>query len=243
MEIKEINIPSIELSEPLQIAPPIVVDIPITIDMGIPVIDAPCAVVRDSMTGRKDHFTNDPDGNVALCDHTAPFYFAPDFTPNTKIITPKQNTKTEAPELTKVKPPDIPKLKENNDDTTKPVKEIDCPAKNQQYRIGDLRNSEAKEKVVGFEIINGQCVELWASTNIVDKYLPSGSVAATTFGVTIVATTAATLTPFLNKALKPVFKQIISRLKKLIGKKDKTIFSSKVRLKKQKLLSSKNVDD
>ena len=243
MEIKEINIPSIELSEPLQIAPPIVVEIPITIDMGVPVIDAPCAVVRDSVTGGKDHFTNDPDGNVALCDHTAPFYFAPDFTPNTKIITPKQNTKTEAPELTKVKPPDIPKLNENNDDTTKPIEEIDCPAKNQQYRIGDLRNSEAKEKVIGFEIIDGQCVELWANTNIVDKYLPSGSVAATTFGVTIVATTAATLTPFLNKALKPVFKQIISRLKKLIGKKDKTIFSSKVRLKKQKLLSSKNVDD
>ncbi len=243
MEIKEINIPSIELSEPLQIAPPIVVDIPITIDKGVPLIDAPCAVVRDSVTGGKDHFTNDPDGNVALCDHTAPFYFAPDFTPNTKIITPKQNTKTEAPELTKVKPPDIPKLKENNDDTTKPVEEIDCPAKNQQYRIGDLRNSEAKEKVVGFEIIDGQCVELWASTNIVDKYLPSGSVAATTFGVTIVATTAATLTPWLTKLLKPVFKQIISRLKKLIGKKDKTIFSSKVRLKKQKLLSSKNVDD
>jgi len=243
LEIKEINIPSIELSEPIQIAPPIVVDIPITIDMGVPVIDAPCAVVRDSVTGGKDHFTNDPDGNVALCDHTAPFYFAPDFTPNTKIITPKQNTKTEAPELTKVKPPDIPKLNENNDDTTKPIEEIDCPAKNQQYRIGDLRNSEAKEKVIGFEIIDGQCVELWASTNIVDKYLPSGSVVATTFGVTIVATTAATLTPFLNKALKPVFKQIISRLKKLIGKKDKTIFSSKVRLKKQKLLSSKNVDD
>ena len=243
MEIKEINIPSIELSEPLHIAPPIVVDIPITIDMGFPVIDAPCAVVRDSVTGGKDHFTNDPDGNVALCDHTAPFYFAPDFTPNTKIITPKQNTKTETLELTKVKSPNIPKPKENNNDITKQIEEIDCPAKNQQYRIGDLRNSEAKEKVVGFEIINGQCVELWASTNIVDKYLPSGSVAATTFGVTIVATTAATLTPFLNKALKPVFKQIISRLKKLIGKKDKIIFSSKVRLKKQKLLSSKNVDD
>jgi len=242
-DIPEIFIPNIHIPEPIHIEPPIVLNTPVSIDMGIPVIDAPCAVVRDSLTGSKDHFNNDPDGNLALCDHTAPFYFAPDFTPNTKIITPKQNTKTEAPELTKVKPPDIPKVKENNNDITKPIKEIDCPAKNQQFRIGDLRNSEAKEKVVGFEIINGQCVELWASTNIVDKYLPSGSVAATTFGVTIVATTAATLTPWLTKLLKPVFKQIISRLKKLIGKKDKTIFSSKVRLKKQKLLSSKNVDD
>ena len=242
MEIKEINIPSIELSEPLHIAPPIVVDIPITIDMGFPVIDAPCAVVRDSVTGGKDHFTNDPDGNVALCDHTAPFYFAPDFTPNTKIITPKQNTKTEAPEIPEIKTPEIPKTKENNDNNVIQEKEIDCPAKDQQFRLNDVRNAEAQEKVVGFEVIDGKCVEIWAKTDFVDKYLPSSSVVATTLVVTIVATSAATATPFLTRLLKPIFKQIINRAKKLIGKKSGTKFSSSSCLKKQKLLS-KNVDD
>ena len=196
MEIKEINIPSIELSEPLQIAPPIVVEIPITIDMGVPVIDAPCAVVRDSLTGGKDHFNNDPDGNVALCDHTAPFYFAPDYSPSAKIITPKQNTKTEAPEIPDIKTPEIPKTKENNDNNVIEEKEIDCPAKNQRFRLNDLRNAEAQEKVVGFEVINGKCVELWGKTNFVDRNLPSSSVVATTLVVTIVATSAATATPF-----------------------------------------------
>ena len=111
MEIPEINIPNIHIPEPIHIEPPIVLDTPVSIDMGIPVIDAPCAVVRDSLTGGKDHFNNDPDGNVALCDHTAPFYFAPDYSPTAKIITPKQNTKTEAPEIPDIKTPEIPKQK------------------------------------------------------------------------------------------------------------------------------------
>ena len=61
MEIPEINIPNIHIPEPIHIEPPIVLDTPVSIDMGVPVIDAPCAVVRDSLTGGKDHFNNDPD--------------------------------------------------------------------------------------------------------------------------------------------------------------------------------------
>jgi len=235
LEIPEINIPNIHIpAEPIHIEPPIVVDTPLTIDMGVPVIDAPCAVVRDSVTGGSDHFNNDPDGNFAICDATAPFYFAPDYSPTAKIITPKQNTNTEAPE--------IPKTKENNNDNVIKEKEIDCPAKDQQYRLNDLRNAEADEKVIGFEILDGKCVELWGKTDFVSKYLPSSSVVATTLVVTIVATSAATATPFLTKLLKPIFKQVINRIKKLLGKKTGTKFNSSSRQKKQKLLS-KNVDD
>ena len=35
-----------------------------------------------------------------------------------------------------------------------------------------------------------------------------------TFAITIVATTAATLTPILNRVLKPLFKQAIGKVKK-----------------------------
>jgi len=242
LEIPEINIPNIDIPEPIHIEPPIVLDTPVFIDMGVPVIDAPCAVVRDSLTSGKDHFNNDPDGNVALCDHTAPIYFAPDYSATAKIITPKQNTQTEAPEIPEIKTPEIPKTKENNEDTVIKEKKIDCPAKDQQFRLNDVRNAEAQEKVVGFEVIDGKCIEIWAKTDFVDKYLPSSSVVATTLVVTIVATSAATATPFLTKLLKPLFKQIINRIKKLLGKKSGTKFNSSSRLKKQKLLS-KNVDD
>ena len=242
MEIREIFIPNIDIPEPIHIEPPIVVDTPLTIDMGVPVIDAPCAVVRDSVTGGSDHFNNDPDGNVAICDATAPFYFAPDYSPTARIVTPKQNTNTEAPEIPDIKTPEIPKTKENNDDNVVEEKEIDCPAKNQQYRLNDVRNAEAQEKVVGFEVIDGKCIEIWEKTDFADKYLPSSSVVATTLVVTIVATSAATATPFITRLLKPIFKQVINRVKKLLGKKSGTKFTSSSRQKKQKLLS-KNVDD
>ena len=106
--------------------------------------------------------------------------------------------------------------------STPPVKppetEVECPGPT-NLRIGDIRNSEAKEKVIGHKIVEGKCIEVYAPTTFVDIYLPSPSTAATTFGITIVATAAASLTPILTKALKPVFKQIITRVKKLFGKK------------------------
>tara|TARA_R100000781_G_scaffold41642_2_gene28726 strand:+ start:638 stop:1267 length:630 start_codon:yes stop_codon:yes gene_type:complete len=113
-------------------------------------------------------------------------------------------------------------------------KEIDCPAKDQAYRLGDIRNAEAKEKVVGFEIVGNTCLEVWGPTTIADKYLPSPSVAATTFGITLVATSATLLAPILTKALKPIYKKLIAKVKKLLGKKEK-VLSTFERQKNQRL--------
>ena len=109
-----------------------------------------------------------------------------------------------------------------------PETEVECPGPT-NLRIGDIRNSEAKEKVIDHKVVDGKCIEVYAPTTFVDKYLPSPSTAATTFGVTIVATAAASLTPVLTKALKPVFKQIITRVKKLFGKKIDRPSLSKIR--------------
>ena len=100
---------------------------------------------------------------------------------------------------------------------------IECPAKDQQYRLGDIRNAKAKEKVIGFELVGDKCLEIWGPTNIADKYLPSPSVAATTFGITLVATSATLLAPILTKALKPIYKKLIAKVKKLLGKKQKVL--------------------
>ena len=101
--------------------------------------------------------------------------------------------------------------------------EIECPAKDQAYRLGDIRNAQAKEKVIGFEVVGNTCLEIWGPTNIADKYLPSPSVAATTFGITLVATSATLLAPILTKALKPIYKKLIAKVKKMIGKKQKIL--------------------
>ena len=135
------------------------------------------------------------------------------------------------------------KNKNNNDDDTDTdfklsdlrEKEIECPAKDQAYRLGDIRNAKAKEKVIGFELVGDKCLEIWGPTNIADKYLPSASVASTTFATVVLATTAATITPILTKALKPIFKQLIKKVKKLFGKKQK-VLSTFERRKKQRSL-------
>ena len=129
-------------------------------------------------------------------------------------------------------PPDPAKTPEAalpGEDVLQEEKEIDCPAKDQAYRLGDIRNAKAKEKVIGFELVGDKCLEIWGPTNIADKYLPSASVASTTFGVTVISVTAATLTPILTKALKPIFKQLITRAKKLIGKKEKKLTPSEIK--------------
>ena len=54
-------------------------------------------------------------------------------------------------------PPDPAKTPEAalpGEDVLQEEKEIDCPAKDQAYRLGDIRNAKAKEKVIGFEVIN-----------------------------------------------------------------------------------------
>ena len=129
-------------------------------------------------------------------------------------------------------PPDPAKTPEAalpGEDVLQEEKEIDCPAKDQAYRLGDIKNAKAKEKIIGFELVGDKCLEIWGPTNIADKYLPSASVAATTFGVTVISVTAATLTPILTKALKPIFKQLITRAKKLIGKKEKKLTPSEIK--------------
>jgi hypothetical protein len=126
-------------------------------------------------------------------------------------------------------PPSPPEAKLPGEDVLPEEKEIDCPAKDQAYRLGDIRNAKAEEKVIGFEVVNKKCFEIWGPTNIADKYLPSPSVASTTFGVTVISVTAATLTPILTKALKPVYKQFITRIKKLFGKKTEVLSISQRR--------------
>ena len=112
-------------------------------------------------------------------------------------------------------PPDPPSP--NTDVDPKVAEEIECPGP-ENLRVGDLRNTKAKEKVVSHKIVDGKCIEIYAPTTFTDKYLPSPSAAATTFSITVVATAAASLTPIITKALKPIFKQLINRVKKLFGK-------------------------
>ena len=155
----------------------------------------------------------DPNGVYTTCDAQIPSFYPMDWNPkDIRIVEDKlkSSKKQETPESSKQKPviPEIP---------------IECPGPT-NLRVGDIRNAESKEKVVGHKVVDKKCIEIYEPTTFVDKYVPKLTTVSTTFGITVVATSAAALTPtLLNKILKPAFKQLINRAKKLIGKKTKVL--------------------
>ena len=159
----------------------------------------------------------DPNGVFTTCDAQIPSYYPMDWNPKEiRLIEekPKSSKKQETPKSSKPTVPEIP---------------IECPGPN-NLRVGDIRNSESREKVIGHKIVDKKCIEIYSETTWVDKYIPKMTTVSTTFGITIVATSAAALTPtILNKLIKPASKQVITRLKKLIGKKTKVLSVSERR--------------
>ena len=163
----------------------------------------------------------DPNGVFTTCDAEIPSFYPMDWNPkDIKIIEDKlkSSKKQETPKSDKPAIPEVP---------------VECPGPD-NLRIGDIRNSESKEKVVAHKVVNKKCIEIYEQTTFVDKYIPKMTTVSTTFGITIVATSAAALTPtILNKLIKPASKQVINRFKKLIGKKTKVLSVSE-RKKKQR---------
>ena len=186
-----------------------------------PTLTMPCVTLRNDGTRNNQLFEVDTTNNKTICP--LPYYVPLQYDPKELqvIENPEAPTNVDPPE-TEIDNAELPELPE------KP--KIECPdPKKNNPRIGDL-NSAGTEKVTGFKLIEEECVVLWTPTTKIEKYLPSINTVSTTFAITIVATTAATLTPLLNRILKPLFKQIIGRVKKLFGKKG-TRFTGKKPIK------------
>ena len=187
-----------------------------------PTLTMPCVTLRSDGTKNSQLFVDDPNGNKLVCPLPSYVPLQYDKKKILLIEEAKPPTNVDPPE-TDVEQPEVPKL---------PPEEPPCPdPKKNNPRIGDL-NAKGTEKVVGFEWVEEtkECVVQYEPTTAVEKYLPSLNTVSTTFAITVVATTAATLTPILNRILKPLFKQAIGKVKKAIGKKG-TKFSGKKPMK------------
>ena len=113
-------------------------------------------------------------------------------------------------------PPETPEFKPDVIPETKTDKEIECPAPNQP-RVGDLTQN-GKERVIGHEIQNGQCVVLYEDTTAVERFLPSTNQVSTTAAIAVVATASAAATPLLLRVIKPVIKKLTTTIQKKLGK-------------------------
>ena len=201
----------------------------ITRDLQIPAITMPCVEIRRDGLTSKQLMKDDPKNNLTInCA-------IPTFTPmvyDSKKVQP-------VPETPIPQPPDPPS---NNLDNTEVAdipeitKDPPCPdPKKNNPRIGDYSTS-GNEVVIGFKYIKEtkECIVEYRPTSVTEKYLPSINTVSNTFAITTIAVTATTLAaPLLTKIVKPIAKQIITKIKAFLLKK------KPIKLTKEQIMTNK----
>ena len=185
-------------------------NVPVVVPMGFPVVNIPGCVEARRSNENENLVTNDPDGNLILCDAQYPSYDAMNFVPEELIYT--EESKPQRYEQPETPPaPEVPKAKPQ-----------DCPPDGAP-EVG-TKVEEGTKQIIKYELVGNRCVTRYKKLNVQQQIIdaiPTVPQVVKTGGITLVATTAALSTPLLLKAVKPIIKQIVNRVKKALGKKVK----------------------
>ena len=205
------------------------VPVPVTTQIGVPIVDIPGCVEAHEVNENNMLEGDDPKGVKVYCDGQTPSFNPIDYNEeDLKFTGEAQVPPVRAPEKPEVKSPEVPKKI-----TTA---EIKCPTEVQRIEapVGTLTDA-GKKKIVEYRVVEKQCVAIKEDLQIIDqvvKAVPSLGQVTTTASITIIATAAATATPFLLKAVKPIVKQIIKKIKKALGKEPPKLSASEIRANK-----------
>ena len=132
----------------------------------LPVVNMPCALGRKDFTPNTNIYTDDPAGNLVLCPGIPSFEPIQYNKKEIQIINTQKPRIEPPPENTAATPEATPPP------TKIPKAEAPCPDESKNNpRIGDI-SASGKEKVSGFELINGTCVVIYEPVTAVEKYLP-----------------------------------------------------------------------
>ena len=184
-------------------------NVPINIPIGFPVIEMPCVKARRS--GENDGLIdNDPDGNMILCPAPTPSYEPMNYEPLRVVpINEEEQQRHQEPEIPPA--PEVPKQKAE-----------ECPPDGAP-EVG-TKVEENTKQIIKYELVGNRCVTRYKKLNVQQQIIdaiPTVPQVVKTGSITLVATTAALSTPILLKAVKPIIKQIVNRVKKILGKKIK----------------------
>ena len=206
--------------------PAIRIGTPVTNQIGVPIVDVPGCVEAHEVDENNMLEGDDPKGVKVYCDGQQPS-FNPinynkedlEFTGEAEVpaIPPPKEIEVEAPEIPK----------------KTVTKEIKCPTEAQQLKqpIGTLVK-DGKEKIIEYRLVGKECIAISEEISFADqvvKGIPSANQVAQTGGIAIVATAAATATPILLKAIKPIVKQAVKKIQKLLGKEPPKLSASEIR--------------
>jgi len=211
--IPKIEIPAIGV-EPVKtylIQAPVInaPNVPVNVPIGFPVIEMPCVKARRSIENDA-LLDNDPDGNLILCPAQTPSYEPMNYDPLQLVpIKEEESQRYEEPEI-----PPAAAVPESQPDT--------CPPDGAP-EIG-TKVEEGTKQIIKYELVGNRCVTRYKKLNVQQQIIdaiPTVPQVVKTGGITLVATTAALSTPLLLRAVKPIIKQIVNRVKKILGKKVK----------------------
>ena len=211
------------------VVPPVV---PVTEIIGSPVVNMPgCVKVHKENVKERNRnkmlVDDDPKGNTVLCDAGAPYYEPADYDYRGLSWQTVYNESDETPEgIDTGDPPtpDIPDAPSPPETPGETAGKVECPPPNAR-RIGD-RNQKGDEQVKEYKLTpDGRiCETIWEPVPIVDQYLPSIGVVTTTATIATVATASALfakpLADLILKAVKPVIKKAMTKIQKILGKKE-----------------------
>ena len=202
IKINEINIPKVQVYEPLipkiKKVPKLIVDYPA------------CVKVH-----RNNLFTEidiDENGTVIKCGVVMPSYEPLNYTPNEFTYTQSELSNKAEPEP--IIQPDLSKL-------VKKEKEelyISCPPLNPPFRTGDYRNDKRTERLLKWEKVENDCVAIWEKVPFRETFIGTPQMLISTTVLGVVAGGSALLAPVLKRLISTIFKQIKKQLTK---KKDK----------------------
>ena len=218
VEVRDINVPSWMTAPPRIPSAP-----PVTVQVGLPVIDIPGCVEAhlDNKKGTNDKLTeDDPDGARVFCDGNMPSFNPINYNPEELKY---EQPPPKPPVVRSPKTPAPPEVPKDAVPKTEEKEEVECPPPN-ALRIGDVAQNQ-KERVSGYELQNGICVTLYEDIPLTAQYLPTPQVTATTAAIAVTAASSALLAKpladLLLKVFKPVIKKVITKVSKLRGKKVK----------------------
>ena len=227
----DIDIIKIPFTPEYLLEPPQAIPIypPVSTQIGVPIVDMPGCVEAHEVEENNMLETDDPKGVKVYCDAGMPSYNPMDYSPDQldyeyeAPVPPVGNTETP-----KAETPEIPK----DAATTK----IECPTEAQELTqpVGTLTDSGTK-KITEYRLVGTQCIPIKEDITITDqiiKGIPSTNQVTTTASIAVVATAAAAATPLLLRAVKPIVKQIIKRVKKLLGKEPPKLSANEIQTNK-----------
>jgi hypothetical protein len=202
MSIPDLNIPDVQIQPIYDFTKPVEI-IPLTIN--VPGCTYQHRDIKN--TGNRNLLLDDPNGVFTVCDAPFPSFNPMDYQPNNLIMSEETPIISSPPEVPETKPPVTQNPVEKEE-----VFFIKCPDPEKDQRIGDFRNDKRLERVVGHKLNEdgSKCITLYEDTSFTEQYIPNVPAITNAAAIAVVAAS----TPILINIVKPLVKQIITKLTK-----------------------------